>query len=47
MMVRSENTFSKVLGIVVVDLAQAPVSCDEVVLGATQVDFTLLRSNRQ
>lgn len=36
------NTFSKVLSIVVVDLAQAAISFDQVVLGAAQVDLTVL-----
>lgn len=40
-------TFSKVLSVVVVDLAQAPIRRDEVVLGAAQIDFTLLQSNKQ
>lgn len=38
------NTFSKVLGVVVIDLAQAPISFDHVVLGAAQVDLTVLKS---
>lgn len=44
---KSVNTFSKVLGIVVVDLAQASVRWDQVFLGAAKIDFTLLRNNKQ
>lgn len=35
-------TFSKVLSIVVVDLAQAPISFNQVILSAAQVDLTVL-----
>lgn len=36
------NLFSKVLSIVVIDLAQAPICFNQVVLSATQVDLTVL-----
>lgn len=36
------NTFSEVLSIMVVNLTQAPISFHQVVLGATQVDLTVL-----
>lgn len=40
-------TFYKVLHVVVVDLPCAPVAFDEVVLGAAQIDLTVLRVNKQ
>lgn len=36
------NLFSKVLNVVVVDFAKTPVFLDQVALGATQVDLTVL-----
>lgn len=36
-------TFSKVLNVVVVDFAKTPVFLDQVALGATQVDLTVLQ----
>lgn len=38
------NTFSEVLSVVVVNLTQAPISFHQVVLGATQVDLTVLHN---
>lgn len=40
--VRHERTFHKVLYVVVVDLPCAPVAFHEVVLGAAQIDLTVL-----
>lgn len=40
-------TLSKVLSIVVIDLAQAPISFNQVVLSGTQVDLTVLEQATQ
>lgn len=40
-------TFSKVLSVVIVDLAQTPISFNQVVLSATQVDLTVFLAGLQ
>lgn len=40
-------TFSKVLSVVIVDLAQTPIFFNQVVLSATQVDLTVLQYTTQ